>query len=146
MTVSTIAHPNKSDFVSVLFNDGLLSVVERMVAARQNAAVVVDRNGMVVGILTDHDVMHALAKNRGQLDGLVASEWMTENVITCSSDTRLSEALRLMGRNRIRHIVAVDGERPVGIIGSRDVLSKMHQNDEMEINVLRDMAIAHGPR
>lgn len=67
---------------------------------------------------------------------------MSPNVVTCSTDIKFVEALKIMGMHRIRHLVVVEDERPVAILPIREVLSQIHQDDKLEINVLRDMAIA----
>nr|WP_306268505.1 CBS domain-containing protein [Pararhizobium sp. IMCC3301] len=120
----------------------LKQAVKLMVAKQQNAMVALNSESELAGILTDHDVMRALAHNDGQLGEENISRWMSEKVITCESDCKLSHAIYLMGRHKIRHLVAMENGRPVAVIGIRALLAKIHENDEMEINVLRDMAVA----
>ncbi len=122
--------------------DALLNVVCDLVNNNVNAIAVLDHDQNLVGILTDYDIMRALANARGDLGGMVARDWMTEKVITCNYDTKLSEALRLMGKHGIRHLVVTDCGVPVAILGIREVLAKIHERDELEISVLRDIAIA----
>ena len=122
--------------------DELLDVVCDLVNNNVNAIAVLDHEENLVGILTDYDIMRALANARGDLTGFVASEWMTEKVIACNFDTTLTDALRLMGKHGIRHLVVTDCNVPVAILGIREVLAKIHEQEELEINVLRDIAIA----
>ncbi len=71
--------------------------------------------------------------------------WMSSNVITCSLDTKMSKALNMMASRRIRHLVVVDGNRPLTVISSKELLTSVHENDELEIRVLQDLArVAHG--
>ncbi len=70
---------------------------------------------------------------------------MTRNVITVPIDTRLAEAVKLMAFHRIRHIVVTDEKRkPLAVAGIRAILKKLHEMDELEMNVLRDIAIVRG--
>jgi len=114
-----------------------------MVENKANAVAVVEKETHLVGILTDHDVMRALDNRAGKLGCALVCDWMTEKVITCSPDTKLTQTIRLMGKHGIRHVVVVDGTTPLAVLGIRAVLSKIHERDEMEINVLRDMAVTH---
>ena len=116
--------------------------VEQMVERRANALIILANDESLAGIITDHDVMRALAKNEGQLVDTIVGDWMTSKVVTCSSSTRLSDAMKLMGRHKIRHLVVEEEGNPVAVIGIRALLSKIHELDELEINVLRDMAVA----
>ncbi len=122
--------------------DELLDVVRDLVNNNANAIAVLDEQETLVGILTDHDVMRALAHSHGDLTGVEVHEWMTDKVITCKYDTKLTAALQMMGKYGIRHLLVTDCGVPVAILGIREVLSKIHEQDELEINVLRDIAVA----
>ncbi|HAW57321.1 MULTISPECIES: cyclic nucleotide-binding/CBS domain-containing protein [Hyphomonas] len=122
--------------------DELLDVARDLVNHNVNAIVVLNGTEDLVGILTDFDIMRALAHSKGDLSGIEVYEWMTEKVITCAIDEKLADALRLMGRYGIRHLVVTDCGVPVATLSIRDVLAKIHEHDELEISVLRDIAVA----
>lgn len=122
--------------------DELLDIVRDLVNNNVNAIAVLDNKEDLVGILTDYDIMRALAHGKGDLVGVEVHKWMTDKVITCSIDAKLSDALRLMGKHGIRHLVVTDCGVAVAILGIREVLAKIHERDELEINVLRDIAVA----
>ncbi len=92
--------------------------------------------------MTDHDIVRAVHEGKGRIKKQIVANWMSPNVVTCSTDIKFVEALKIMGMHRIRHLVVVEDERPVAILPIREVLSQIHQDDKLEINVLRDMAIA----
>jgi len=107
-----------------------------------NALAVIDNDGLLAGIVTDQDIIRGLADRDGELVDCDVNELMTSSVITCAEDTRLTDALKLMGSHKIRHLVVVEGERPVAVVGVRRILSKINEHEEMEIKVLRDLAAA----
>lgn len=107
----------------------------------RNAVAIINDQNALRGILTDHDVMRALHASDGHLGSFKVCDWMTANVITCTLDTKLSAALRILGRHRIRHLVVIEGEKPIAVVGAREILGKLHDNDVLEINTLRDIAI-----
>ena len=122
--------------------DTLIDAVKHMVDNNVNAVVILNDSMKLVGILTDHDITKALYAKNGDLEGARVSDWMTENVITCLPETKLSETLKLMTFHGIRHLVVADEQKPLALLGVRKVLEKIHEHDELESNVLRDIATA----
>lgn len=120
----------------------LTEAIKIMVENGLNAVAAADDHGALVGILTDHDIMRALHAGGGQLGGASISDWMTRDVVTCRRETKLADALRTMARHGIRHLVVTDRKKPLAVIGIRKILTKMHEDDELEISVLRDLANA----
>ncbi len=125
-------------------SDRLERVVARMVENHLNALAVLEADGSLAGIVTDHDVMRAIYEGQGRLGSQLVSDWMSRQVVTCPLGTKVTDALRIMGVHKIRHLVIADGDRPVAVLGIRAILSKIHQDDELEKRVLRDLAAAAG--
>ncbi len=122
--------------------DQLTEVVRLMVENGVNGIAVVEENNKLAGILTDHDIMRALDANGGVLGKACVSEWMVDEVVTCLPETKLTEALKIMGSHNIRHLVVADGPTALAVVGIRSILNKIHEHDELEIKVLRDIAVA----
>jgi len=109
-----------------------------------NALAVVD-DGTLVGIITDHDIIRCLADTGSEFSKQTVAKWMSKKVITCSPDTKMTEALNMMASRHIRHLVVAEGNRPVTVISSKELLTSVHENDELEIRVLQDLArVTHG--
>lgn len=142
MTVRTLINSPNHYLATCPINMPLIDAVNEMVRRKENALCVVNSDGTLAGIITDHDIMLRLSKNNGQLGDGTVTDCMTHSVITCDCDTKLDVAFRMMGRHKIRHLVAVENGKPVSIIGIRAALAKIHEDDEMEINVLRDITTA----
>jgi len=113
-----------------------------MVELGVNALAVMDRRGQLVGVLTDHDVMRALADCNGRLTDEPVSLQMSSKVVTCSADTKLTQALSLMGKHGIRHLVVTENKLPIAMLSIRNILAKIHENELLEIEILRDIAVA----
>jgi len=142
MSIQTLLDEIPPDLVSCRPSDRLQLAVAAMVENNLNGVVVVHADDTLAGILTDHDVMRAVYEGKGDLGETPVSAWMTDKVITCSIETPVTESLKLLGRYRIRHIVVTEGSRPLALVGIRHILTRIHEHDELEISVLRDMAIA----
>ena len=82
--------------------------------------VIVDDSNKVAGIVTERDIMYAVADDI-PLDRPV-SEIMSTNPITIEENSDISEAIALMTSREIRHLIVVDHEGKVkGVISIRDV-------------------------
>jgi CBS domain-containing protein len=107
-------------------------------------AMVVSRDGhSFEGIISERDVVHALAVDGTKILALHVSAFMTRAVVTCSPDDTIAAVARMMTEHHVRHLPVIDGEkRLVGIISIGDVLKHRIDEVQFEANVLRDIAIA----
>ena len=95
------------------------------IMARENVGFLVVREGeQVVGVLSERDVIKALAEE-GDVGKRVA-EFCKRDVIKLRADSTLEEAAQTMGKHRIRHIVVEDerGEL-IGVVSVRDLLEEL---------------------
>jgi acetoin utilization protein AcuB len=92
---------------------------------------VVDREGRLVGIVTDRDLRQVIFDPSIQsraggvadtLGRLTVRDVMTWGVVTARPDTTIGEAARRMHEQKIGALPVVEGERVVGIITESDVL------------------------
>ena len=83
-------------------------------------AVVVSDFGRIIGILSERDIMRAVAGRTHSSEARVR-EWMTSDPITATPDTSIEEAGRTMLENGFRHLPVVEGERAIGMLSIRDV-------------------------
>jgi CBS domain-containing protein len=109
------------DVLGVAPEDTLGEVAARMVD-RGVGAVVVKDFGRIIGVLTERDIMRAVAARTHSSEARVR-EWMTPDPITASADTDVEDAGRTMLENGFRHLPVVDGEQAVGIVSIRDVVA-----------------------
>jgi CBS domain-containing protein len=108
------------DLLTVAPEDTLSEAAERMAGRGVGAALVMDF-GRLVGILTERDLLAAVA-GRVQTSEARVREWMTESPVTVSGATPIRSAASIMVKNGFRHLPIVDGQRTVGIISLRDVV------------------------
>jgi CBS domain-containing protein len=121
-TLADIAKPN---FITVAPEDTLGEVAERM--TRQNTgAVVVKDFGKLIGILTERDMLRAMAARVHTSDARVR-QWMTADPITAPPGMDLDEAAQIMLDNGFRHLPVVDGQNVLGVVSLRRVLGGRRQ-------------------
>jgi len=112
------AHMSR-DLLAVAPGDSLGDVVSRM-AERNVGAVLVLDGERLAGILTERDVLRAVA---GGLDLAVpVASRMTHNPDTIESSDSVEHAAVLMIHGGFRHLPVVDGSTPVGILSIRDLV------------------------
>lgn len=122
--MGTCADAMRDDFVSVAPEDTLGEVAQKMVDAKTGAAAVLDY-GRLVGILTERDMLKAMA-GRVLTSDARAREWMTPDPITVEADVPLEEAQQIMLSNGFRHLPVVERGRVVGIVSLRRAVATIH--------------------
>jgi len=104
---------------------GLKAVAERMVAKDVGAVLVIDA-GRLVGILTERDIMRAVAG--GMTDETLVSDWMTRDPETMAPDETTRQAAVLMIHGGFRHMPLVEGSEVVGMLSIRDLMRVVLDN------------------
>src|SRR5687768_566512 len=97
----------------------LTEVAQRMVA-RDVGAVLVLEDGRLVGILTERDVLRAVAG--GIDDTTLVSDWMTPDPDTMEPDETTRHAATLMIHGGFRHLPVTEGDEVVGMLSIRDLM------------------------
>src|SRR6188508_975559 len=96
----------RSDPIEVAPEDTLGEVAERMSGANVGAVIVKDF-GRMIGILTERDMLKAMAARVHTSEARVR-QWMTEDPVTASADADCEEAAQVMLENGFRHLPVVD--------------------------------------
>jgi CBS domain-containing protein len=96
-------------------------VAMRMVKGRFGS-VVVTKSEMLIGILTERDVLRAAAAGT-DLTTSPVSRWMTTDPETVDPDLDSEEAAQIMLSRGFRHLPVVNGNTIMGIVSLRDVLA-----------------------
>jgi CBS domain-containing protein len=116
----TIRDLMTSEVLTVAPEDTVGEAAEKMVARGVGSVLVLDY-GRLIGILTERDLLRAVADRIHSSEARVR-EWMTREPITVTPDTPAEDAARTMLEHGFRHLPVVDGEQTIGIVSLRDVL------------------------
>lgn len=119
--MATLSEIMTSDVYMAPKTATVAEVAEAMVRGRFGSAIVGDTQ-MILGIFTERDVLRAAAAGTDPTGSKVA-EWMTKDPITAEPDTDAEQATEMMLSGGFRHLPVVEGNRLVGIVSLRDVLS-----------------------
>ena len=116
----------------------LMSVAGRLADKRIGAVVVTDRSGKVAGIVSERDIVQALAKEGASCLDWPVAEIMTREVLTCTEDDTIDELMSRMTMRRCRHLPVIASGRLAGIISIGDVVKHHIAEVEMEAMAMRD--------
>jgi CBS domain-containing protein len=105
---------------SVAPEDTIGEAAQQMADDNVGSAVVLD-HGRLIGILTERDLLRAMAGRVHPSEGRVR-EWMTADPVVAAPATTAAEAARIMLDHGFRHLPVVDDERTLGIVSLRDVV------------------------
>lgn len=122
MTVASILRTKGNTIVSVLPSTPLMELVATIASLRIGAVLVLDEAGNLAGIVSERDVVKALAAKGPDLQTVQARDVMTANVTTVGPHVSINEAMDLMDRGYFRHLPVVDQGTLVGIVSVRDVV------------------------
>jgi len=99
-----------------------LSEAARLMAERNvGAAVVLDPDGAGPGIITERDILRALADGNDTGSELVRDH-LTDELISASPDWSLEQAAEAMVEGNFRHLLVVDGGDLCGVLSMRDIV------------------------
>jgi CBS domain-containing protein len=100
-------------------SDTIGEAAEKMIEHGVGAVVVSDF-GSIIGILTERDILRAVAHRTHSAEARVR-QWMTPDVVTVPSSMEGDEAAKVMLERNFRHLPVVDEGRSVGIVSLRDL-------------------------
>ncbi len=122
MTVASILREKGNTIITVRPETPLMEVVDTIASRRIGAVLVLDDAGALTGIVSERDVVKALAAKGAELHKVKAGDVMTANVTTVTPASTINEAMELMDHGYFRHLPVLDDGALVGIISVRDVV------------------------
>jgi len=107
-------------------------------------ALVVSRDGTIVeGIISERDIVRALAERRTGIGGVAVAALMSREVVTCREVDSIGDLARLMTERRIRHLPVIERGALAGIVSIGDVVKSRIAEVESESEAMREL-ISHG--
>jgi CBS domain-containing protein len=138
MTVKAILSDKGTDVVTIEPKASLGDAVHLLSERRIGALLVTGADRRLVGIVSERDIVRALAKHGAAALDLPVTEAMTRKVVTCSQGETVSGVMERMTAGKFRHVPVVERDRLVGIVSIGDVVKFRLQEMERESSALRD--------
>jgi CBS domain-containing protein len=135
---------DKGREVVTIGSDATLSEAARLLARRRiGAVVVIDSERGVAGILSERDIVRALAEQSVAALGQSVARHMTRAISVCSETDTVDELMESMTHGRFRHMpVFDDGDRLCGIVSIGDVVKSRIAETVREAESLREYIVA----
>jgi CBS domain-containing protein len=132
MLVSDILKAKGSTVVtappSLSVTDALAILTEKGIGS-----ILIVEGGAIAGIISERDIVRALARRgTGCLQGPV-SGLMTAKVVTCAPEQSIAEVMAIMTEGRFRHVPVVSEGRLAGMISIGDVVKWRLEETEEEV-------------
>ena len=80
-------------------------------------------DGTLCGVISERDIMRGLAQHGSAALKMTTGDLMTKDVVTCTNACAVKDIVDQMAANGFRHMPVVDGETPVGVVSSKDVIA-----------------------
>lgn len=137
MTVAMILSQKGTDVATITGNRSVGEAVAELAARRIGALVVVEGRDRIVGIVSERDIVRALAKSGPAMLSDPVSTIMTRDVMTCAEAETVIRVMGRMTRGRFRHLPVATGGRLAGIISIGDVVKARIEEVEREADEMR---------
>ena len=138
MTVAAVLKQKGSDVITIA-PDATVQELAALISSRRIGAVVVSPDGKrMVGIVSERDVVKAIAAKGEAALRLTAADIMTKEVITATPRTTMDQAMEIMDAGYFRHLPVLDGDELIGILSVRDAVRAHIQSQAQEVSSLMD--------
>ena len=146
MTVKDVLRSKGSALVETVNEDEpVCNVMSKLVEKKIGSLLVLNRDGLIVGIVSEKECLAVPAPACAQLDRLPASEIMIRDIIICQPDDDIELIENVMTQNRIRHLPVIDDKKLVGLISIGDVVKAQTREIHVENRYLRDYIMGKYP-
>ena len=138
MTVARILAGKGRSVVTVQPQRSLAEAAQLLAERHIGALVVADAEQAVVGIISERDIVRAVARHGGGALENPVSRHMTAKVVTCTPDADLEELMETMTEGRFRHLPVMSDGRLAGLVSIGDVVKHRIAAVEAEHQAMRE--------
>ncbi len=137
MTIGRIIDSRQQAVVRCEINATVEEAARQLSAHRIGAMPVFER-GQIVGIFSERDLLHSIAREGGEVLARRVGEVMAAPAITVDRETDVLAALSLMTRRRIRHLPVVRDDQLLGFVSIGDLVKYRIELVEAEAEQMRE--------
>ena len=138
MHVSEILKSKGANVITCGPDDTVAATARLLNSKRIGAVLVCDTSGAVAGIISERDIIHAVAVNGERALEMPVREVMTREVTSCTTDDTIAAVMKTMTDRRVRHVPVIEDGDLRGMVSIGDVVKHRLDESELEARVLRD--------
>ena len=135
--------PSIKDIKKILSNDEYISfgpesiiseIADSMDLKNIGAVPILDDNNILLGVVSERDIVRRCVKNGRDPDLVTAADIMTTEVVSIDLKMSSDIAMKIMGENNIRHLPVVDSENKlINFISHRDLIGSVRSSTRLNI-------------
>lgn len=142
MTIGAILRDKGTDVFSVGPGEDATAIAQSLAQHRIGALLVRDLDGTILGIVSERDIVRAIAREGAAALSHTARELMTADLITVRGETHIAEAFAVMTKHRCRHLPVIEDGRLTGMVSIGDLVKARIAEAEQEAENLRAFVTA----
>jgi CBS domain-containing protein len=128
MKVSSLLQRKEARIIAIQM-EATAAIAARLLRAENVGAVIVKdtcatEGDVVLGILSERDILRALVDRGIAALKMPVSALMTRDVVSCKPGDELDLVAALMERHQIRYVPVIDGDALIGVVSIRDLLAQ----------------------
>ena len=136
MQVKEILRVKGNRLLSIKPGGRAVDAVSTMAKENLGSLVVLDQ-GRMVGMLTFHELLRAIASRNGSLGEVKVSEIMVRNPVTATPDMAVNDLRRTMIDSGARYLPVLQDGKLIGVISFRDVAKAVLEEQDFENKMLK---------
>lgn len=141
MKIQELLKSKSGAVVTIDIGDTIGAAAKKMTSHRI-AALVVTRDALPVGVISEQDIVAAVAEDGSQAGMRPLSRLLKGVVESIAPDTTVKQAMSMMTHARLRHLPVISNDVLVGIVSLGDIVKNRLDELALERDVLRDIYIA----
>jgi len=138
MTVKTILGEKGREIVTIEPSASLADAAKLLAEKRIGAVLILGADRRLVGIISERDIVQALAMRGAAALAEPVSQTMTRKVETCNESETIGSIMERMTKGKFRHVPVLEQGRLAGIVSIGDVVKHRLQEMEHESAAMRD--------
>jgi CBS domain-containing protein len=141
MTVKRVLSEKGSDVLTIQPHRTVLDAARLIAEKRIGALIVAEADKVVLGILSERDIVRAVSEKGAEALSLPLSHYMTKKVVTCTPAMTVRDVMSMMTQGKFRHVPVVENGHLVGIISIGDMVKQRLAEMEAEASAIRDYIV-----
>jgi len=142
MFVSDILAQKGGLVFTVTPGTSIAQLSQQLSTRRIGSVLVLDGEGSVAGIVSERDLVRALASHGAKAMELEARQVMTREVVTCDPDDSIDQVMQTMTQGRFRHLPVVRHGELLGLVSIGDVVKARLEEAKHETEALKAYIVA----
>jgi CBS domain-containing protein len=142
MRVRDLLRKKQQEVVTIGAREHVTTAAQLLMRHAIAALPVTSAEGMVIGLLSERDIVRAVDRNSEGIRHCTAEQIMRRPAPACSAGDSLHDVMARMTHERMRHFVVMEEGNFAGVISVGDIVKERLDEIETERGVLRDYVAA----